>query len=185
MKYKIRKGEHKARPVTIGLWKDKVILEKEVTFHESCKYDANNVYDSEDINKLFGIGYFPKGPIDAFIGRWITDKYTDDDFHHTDSARFGWTYNPLRSDITLHAYCYIDKRRFTTELLAVPLFTPVRLQIMIGEAGYKFSVQTANIAYNGFDIPFSHEKRWSYPLNLYFGGNLPAPHDMEVTIDKI
>jgi len=184
MKYIIKTGEHESKPRTWGLWKDKIILEREVIFHESCKY-TNSGQDIDDVNKLFGIGFFPKGPIDAFIGRWITGKYTDEDFHHTDSARFGWTYNPVKANIILWLYCYVDGNRKVMDMLHVPMYVPITCRITISPSGYQFTTHTANLTFTSTPVYFSHKKHWSFLLNPYFGGNLTAPHDVEITLNKI
>ena len=74
MQLTIKKGRHRPFLPTFGLWKRKRSFERLVTFHRSCAYMLPDG-DQLDVNKLFGVGYFPH--------------------HHKDSARFGWNYNPL------------------------------------------------------------------------------------------
>ena len=69
MNYRIHKGKHRAWPPVFGLfWKKE--MSRDVYFDLSAKYDLPGDADDEDVNKLFGFGFFPS--------------------HHIESARFGW-----------------------------------------------------------------------------------------------
>lgn len=184
MKYTIRQGEHRARPVSFGLWKDKIILERQVIFHDNCKY-LNLGEDIQDINKLFGIGYLPGfWSIFKVLGGIISQRNIPDVYHHTDSARFGWTYNHDRNNILLHSYCYVNEKLLKSELLHVPMETRIHCRIVISKYDYQFNVDTPNITFKS-SVPYTHNKNWSYLLNPYFGGNLSATHDMDITLNKL
>lgn len=182
MKYTIRKGEHRARPNSFGLWKKRIILERTIIFHDSCKYQ-NSGENIDDVNKLFGLGFVPNGGLLRALFGLFSQKLIPDDFHHTDSTRFGWTYDTYKNNIRLYSYSYVNKERIIRELLAVPLGVRITCRITVAPSGYQFLVRTPNIEFTS-TVPFKHSKKWSYLLGLYFGGDLLAPHDIEVTIDK-
>lgn len=162
MVYTIKKGKHRACPPMIGLFYDKKVMSRRVTFDRSCAYTLPGE-DQEDINKLFGIGYFPS--------------------HHTDSARFGWRYNPSTDKIEILAYCYVNSERLIYPLASFDFNKEYTLELQINDDTYSFYVQT-NFAKFGFAIPKTHKKVFGFPLGLYFGGNNPAPHKMKIKIIK-
>lgn len=163
MKYVIKKNSHRARPIVLGLWFDKKIVERNVYFHENSRYNLNSV-DQEDTNKLFGIGYL-----------WS---------HHYDSARFGWSYNPHTDRIKLSAYCYVKGTRVIQDIVNVPISTWINLKLKIRNRSYVFDV-TIDKNFFTISVPMSHNKKISYPLGLYFGGNKKAPKDINVSINHV
>lgn len=161
MTFKIKKGRHRAWPLHLGLWFNKTTIEYDVFFHIDCKYHINGE-DSEDQNKLFGIGYFPG--------------------HHSDSARFGWRYNPITNKIIISAYCYVKGNRIYTDLREVPLMRWTHMKLVSEFGKYIFYVNgELSINY----IEHLHKKKWSFPLGVFFGGNRPAPHTMQIELRKI
>jgi len=167
LKYVIHKGKHRAWPLSFGLYWNKKHIERDVVFDQTCKYDLPGVYDDGDINKLFGIGYFPG--------------------HHTDSARFGWVYNNSSGKIDLYAYCYVNGERIFKFLCDVRLHQRVRCMIdVIGDV-YSLTVIDAfnsYFIYGGLDIKHDHYKKLGYKLSCYFGGNNTAPHTINIEIKK-
>jgi hypothetical protein len=161
----IFKGAHFAWPLTLGIGYKKTDIAKLVTFDESCRYKINGE-DMFDINKLFGIGYFFS--------------------HHTDSARFGWRYNPDSDEIELFAYCYVDKERIYWLMCELQFNRTYLMSIKIYKDKYFFFVIDANkgTVISTETITKKHQKKWSYNLGLYFGGNKSSPHRMSVKFGK-
>lgn len=161
----IHKGKHRPKWwwLRLKLWRGKESLRYKVTFDFNCVYDLRNT-DQNDINKLFGIGYFP---------------------HHKDSARFGWRYDLGKKLFILSAYCYVHGQRFTQDV-AQCSFQPVICEIVKFPDYYEFTVsQAENFHLLGRKtIPYWHKKKWSYALGVFFGGNRPAPQDMSIKIHK-
>ena len=56
--YTIKAGKHRAWPFRFGLYWFKKKICFRVSFDQSCKYQLADD-DQLDINKLFGVGYFP------------------------------------------------------------------------------------------------------------------------------
>lgn len=170
----IHKGKHRAWPPCFGIFFKKRWMERDFVFDNSCRYELPDPLDKEDVNKLFGFGYFPG-------------------FHHIDSARFGWNYNPASDKIRLYAYCYVDGKKafgdYQFKLICeVPLHTKVRLNINVYVSKrYVFTVHDGHNSWyemGSLDVPFNHDKKWSYRLGCFFGGNNPAPHDITIKISK-
>lgn len=162
MLYTIKKNKHRAWPIRLGLYFAKKKLRYRVCFDQSCKYDLGGE-DQLDINKLFGIGYFPN--------------------HHKNSARFGWRYNVDTNKIELFAYCYVDGVRVTDHITSIPLNVVVTLQLNITKDFYHFIVVK-----DSFDtrtpIQHSNKRNIGYPLGIYFGGNKPTPHKIKIKLKK-
>ena len=60
MTYKIKKGKHRAWPISIGLFYDRESISKTICFDDSCRYVINDD-DKYDTNKVFGIAFFTIG----------------------------------------------------------------------------------------------------------------------------
>lgn len=164
MKYKIPKGAHRARPPLFGLWICKSIIQKQVCFTDSCRYDLPGA-DQFDTNKLFGIGYLFN--------------------HHVDSARFGWLWNPVKQKIEIAAYCYIGGERIIKTICEVDTNKEYVLKLRIVGGSYVFSVKEGSYLINSCTIPFSHKKKFGYPLGVYFGGSRKAPHSMAIEMKNV
>ncbi len=158
MRYTIQKGEHRARPIKIGLWFNKSVIAYDVFFHDDCRYYLEGE-DMLDTNKLFGIGFFPN--------------------HHKDSARIGWRYNSDTDKIILSAYCYVKGERKIFDMEEVELNTWVRCKIKNEFGKYIFYVNS-DISTNY--VEHLHNKKWAYPLGVFFGGNQPAPGTMNIEL---
>lgn len=165
MQYVIFKNFHRAWPLTLGLWRNKKHLSKTVVFTNSCRYRIKGE-DMYDINKLFGIGYFFS--------------------HHTDSARFGWRYNPIMEMVEIFSYCFVNKERIDWPLGEIKINHPYELGISVKSDKYFFYVIDikSNEMIMHETITKTHNKKWSYPLGLYFGGNKKAPHKMKVKFER-
>jgi len=128
------------------------VLEYNVTFTDSCRYDIGE--DQTDINKLFGIGYFP--------------------FHHWNSVRIGWAYNPTTDKIDISAYWYEKGQRKWQETVRKNIGEEINFKIEIGKHNHYISI---NNSYATIPLP---GQRLGYLLRPYFGGNRKAPHDIEI-----
>lgn len=159
MIYSIRKGKHRARPLYIRLWKEKSSIEKDITFNESCIYNISDI----SIHKLFGLGYLFN--------------------HHVDSARVGWRYEG-GGIFKLFSYCYISGKRVVQEICTVPINTKINCKISIINKKYIFRVYYNSSPLSIVIVNFSHNKKWSYPLNFYYGGRLSASRDINIKIEN-
>ena len=160
--YSIQQGKHRAWPFRFGIYLFKKKVRYRVAFDQSCKYELPG-NDQQDINKLFGIGYFPS--------------------HHKESARFGWVYNPDINRIELYAYCYVNGKRISDLITTVPLHQSFVLQLNIASDKYSFTVYKESFEVQTI-IQHNNKRKWSFPLGVYFGGNQPAPHKITIELKK-
>jgi hypothetical protein len=162
--YRIHKNHHRAWPPHLAIWHNKYAIRKLVSFGYGCNYDLHSE-DQEDTNKLFGIGYL-----------WN---------HHEESARFGWLFKDGK--IQINAYLYIGGERSIDMLCMVPLNAKIEYHLMINPGYYTFKVKNPvnGIILAERDFHFSHKKKWSFPLGVYFGGNRTAPQKMDIEMKNI
>jgi hypothetical protein len=134
-----------------------------VEFTNSCRYFIKGI-DQYDTNKLFGVGYFPH--------------------HHKESARFGWRYG-RKGCILISAYCYVNGARVEKNICSVPINTEVEMYLHVSKHAYQFFVVDGDKSLGAAEIGKSHDKKWGYPLGLYFGGNKTAPHCITVKMKSL
>jgi hypothetical protein len=164
MQYTIRKSKHRAWPFRLGLYFNKKKLRFRVCFDQSCKHSLGDE-DQLDINKLFGIGYFPN--------------------HHKESARFGWRYNADTNKIELFAYCYVLGERVTQFITSIALNISVVLELSIDLYAYTFTVIKDSIVANSSVPHFRKPNKLAFALGVFFGGDKPAPHKMKIDLKKL
>jgi hypothetical protein len=155
----IEKGTHSSLRTPSMLWRPQRIR-YDVTFTESCRYQLPPVEQS-DINKLFGIGYLPH--------------------HHDNSVRFGWRYLDKVDMIEVLAYWYNDGERGWWHLCAVEIGKQWRYDLMVGQSNHSMHVVGKSVPY----IVQVQPRRVGYLLQPYFGGNMTAPHDMEIKMQRV
>ena len=203
--FRIKQGAHFHRvpPVSTLPWLGEQSMQRHVTFDESCRY-GSVPYHRQDVNKLFGLsfGLLPHrletvqlaGP--STIGRaYTTHKWVS--ALHWNSARFGWRWNPTNQCIELLAYVYNNGVRNQDAQMNFPVVLQVKpgekVWCHIGatfdhESGipvYEFSAIAPGQRGGSKDV-LRPDKLPGYGLThgLYFGGSLPAPHEMSVTLDR-
>jgi len=166
MIYRIHKGKHRARPISLALWYDKRTMRRRVCFHTDCKYWLNGP-DQQDVNKLFGIGYLPS--------------------HMQNSIRFGWRYDRESGKIELLTFMHTDGEQTFRSICQIRFNMWYRLSIQVFESYYEFTVADDNIGapINTIRISKFHKHKWSYKLGPYFGGNQTAPSDMTIELKKL
>lgn len=133
-----------------------------VTFTESCRYDIDS--DQSDVNKLFGIGYFPH--------------------HHKNSVRFGWRYS--HGAIELMAYWYQNGHRYFDSIRDLEIGKPYILKLHILRDWHTLTVSETLDMKNTTSLNLPVEgKNLGYLLSCYFGGNRTAPHTMEIKMERL
>ncbi len=156
--YTIREGNHYSTH-DFFTYVDTDTMRFAFRFDESARYDIGS--EQSDINKLFG---FAEGSADHI---------------HTYSGRFGWRW--FNDSLEILAYAYTDGSgtRESVLLGTVEVGETAEGSIESKEDRYIFR-------YKGKEeeilkSPAYHAKRkyLSYP---YFGGNVPAPHDVTVWV---
>ena len=163
MNYKVKASEHRFKPRSLGLVFSKSVS-KQICFDYSCKYDLKTS-DQMDLNKLFGVGYWPH--------------------HHKESARFCWRWNTDTEAMEIWAYVYSRGERMSQFVCQVKMGAFYNYRLYVEKGLYVFVV-TDN---KGFRCSKSvtvqkHMIMVGYKLGAYFGGNSPATHDMIIIKSK-
>ena len=169
MTFTFHKGKHRARPLYWLCWWplliNPVAVARRVTFSFSARYDLDNG-DQEDHNKLFGISYHLSP--------------------HRNSARFGWRYDPLVRKFILSAYCYLNGERQMEDICEVVANRQYDCVLVIINGNYIFQVKQVDNGnvFKTITISKGHNKKNGWLLGPYFGGNQPAPHEMNIELRK-
>lgn len=172
MLYRIRKHKSKS---SLNLEQTPFCYQGKARFSNSCAYDIGA--DQTDMNKLIGIGLFDK-PFKEMFDNMSAP-------HHIDSARIGWYYN--EGKIHLHTYCYVNgvkPHHNIAELMKYICTVELEqeftwsLKINYDTKQYLFNINDSEVA-----IPFTHNKQKGYLLYPYFGGNISAPHTMDIYLN--
>lgn len=164
MNYHIIKGTHFSN---LGLHFDPLLGKKKhvefrFKFDSSCLYDLGNE-NNYDINKLFGIS----------IG-----------YHMNNSFRMGW--RCVNGKLELHRFIHLNGKM----QLENTFIQEIEVDQMYGgrfeREENKITLFLSNMDPDNEEVPYKFvqyfdSKCWfSYCLFPYFGGNEPAPHNMEV-----
>lgn len=151
----IKKGTHKSWQCP-ELIVNKDVISYMVRFDDSCRYNIGP--DQGDINKLFGVGYFPH--------------------HHRNSVRVGWNYLPQTDKIRLYAYWYNKGVKGWHYMHSVNIGDYVYPSIHINRGTHTIDVQ-------GKRLMIECKGSLGYLLGPYFGGNQTAPHDINLEIRRL
>lgn len=152
-KYTIKQGEHKS-VFSMDLCSN--VLEYDVMFDESAMYDLKSV-DQYDINKLFGFN-------------------SCNSLHHSNSARFGWTY-VTGDSIEIYAYIYENSIRYFQKIYTVKIDDWNSYKLTDNYFAYVFEVNSFTYIYTKTQDCTTN---YHYKLYPYFGGNQVAPHDITI-----
>ena len=165
---KIKSGHHYPTPFIFPKLYSKNNLEinTTVSFDDTAKYDIGK--DQTDINKLLGFGY---------------------NLHHLNSDRIGWRYVSSKDKIELLLYSYNRKERVKKHICYVDINEDVLINFYVEFKNgfrYVYSKITTNKKIYYTKAKF-HKPIMVllYGLSLYFGGNIAAPHDINVYLKKI
>lgn len=162
MIFKTKKGNHYSNQFiykTLNFINKEEFIGFTVKFNDSCRYELPKE-DQEDINKLFGFSL-------GFN-------------HHSDSARFGWFYK--NEKINLYSYIYDNKKRSYEFITELDLNKNYSLSLFSFDKEWEFSVSNDDQDLTIKKYKRSKEFSIGYKLWPYFGGNNPAPHDIEINM---
>ena len=128
-----------------------------VAFLDSCRYSIGA--DQGDINKLFGLGYLPH--------------------HHNNSVRFGWRYDLNVDMVEVFAYWYDQGERGWQSMFFAAIGQVDHYAIRkLGDC------HVLEARHNTFRVPV-RPKTVGYLLRPYFGGNIRAPHDIHIQMQRV
>lgn len=159
--YTIGTGEHYATPKLMETTELKRVAFR-ATFDESARYTLNDPSLQSNINKLMG----------------FSDCSAH---HHTNSARFGWRW--YNNQLEIHAYCYVDSVRVHQYIGTVKIGEESLYEITATTDAYTFSIDGEKTV----SIPRAEScnSGLNYMLYPYFGGSVPAPHDVRIKIEMV
>ena len=92
----IKKGNHYSSAFLFKiyiLFNGSKTFKFKINFSSDFRYNIGN--NQLDTNKLVGIGFLP--------------------WHHVDSIRFGYRYNPTKDKVEIYGYSYVNKIRIIKE----------------------------------------------------------------------
>lgn len=157
----LKEGEHYATPRLVESLQS-TRLAFYAKFDNSCRYTFENSGLQDSKNKLLG--------------------FSDcNSMHHENSARFTWQW--FNNQMEIYAYCYVNGERIEKFIGIVELEKENRYEIELTSDAYLFRLndqESVSIARSA-----TCDKGLYYMLWPYFGGTLPAPHNMHLSIKMI
>jgi len=157
--YTIKAGEHYTS-IRHTEFLQTTILQFDARFGESAIYTFADPGFQDSKNKLMG--------------------FSDcNSLHHENSARFAWQW--YNNKIEIYAYCYHNGDRVEEFLGVVEPGETARYQIELTAKAYVFR-------FKGKEVTIDRGANCSTGTYLmlwpYFGGQLPAPHDISIYIRR-
>ena len=157
--YTIKKGEHYCNHRRPEMLQQRV-LEFSARFDESAMYTFSEPGFQDSKNKLMG--------------------FSDcNSLHHENSARFAWQWYNDRLEI--YAYCYVNGDRIESFLGTVGLNETASYRLELTDKHYVFTFagQQTEIQRGSTCEIGGYMMLWPF-----FGGQLPAPHDITILIHR-
>lgn len=157
----IKTGEHYSTPRIVEfLQSDRLVFD--ATFDASAKYTFGDRGHQSNKNKLMG----------------FSDCNAQ---HHENSARFAWQW--FNDRLEIFAYCYVNNERIEQFIDVVEIGTSHRYEIVRENDAYIFLLDGGKKATIQRDAGCN--RGMYYLLYPYFGGSLPAPHDVTIKVKTV
>lgn len=157
----IRTGEHYSTPRLMETLKSGKLAFR-ATFDESARYQLADATLQESKNKLMG--------------------FSDcNSLHHENSARFAWQW--FNDRLEIYAYCYVDSTRVEQFVAPVNLNEENLYEIAATSDEYIFYLNGEKKA--AIRRTVRCDDGLNYILYPYFGGTMPAPHDVRIEIQMV
>lgn len=154
----LEKGEHYSYP-RLSETLQSTRLTFYAKFNNGCQYTFENTGFQDSKNKLLG--------------------FSDcNSLHHENSARFAWQW--YNNQLEIYAYCYVGGERIEKYIGLVELEKENRYEIELTPDAYHFRLNDEEAVSIRRNAPC--QKGLYYMLWPYFGGTLPAPHNMQIAI---
>ena len=155
----VREGEHYASPRVVQTLQSNTLTFR-AKFNETAVYQFDDKGQQDSKNKLLG--------------------FSDcNSLHHDNSARFAWQW--FNNRLEIFAYCYVNGERKEKFIGSVNLHEENRYQLKVTEDNYVFQLNNQEEVY--ISRGTSCDKGIYYMLWPYFGGSIPAPHDVTISIN--
>lgn len=165
--YLIKKGKHKSKSGKIKFLPLFFIDKHQFKFKFSKDCIYPNSYGKYQINKLSGVAFGIPNIFNIFNNRST----------HQNSFRIGW--RPLNSEkIGLIAYYYINGKRYEKNMISVLPEKEYYCDIKFNKS--KINVKVDNVKFEYYYNNNKNYRVFGYRLFPYFGGLIPAPHNMKI-----
>lgn len=154
----IPEGQHYSTTRVIeSLQNDKLAFE--AIFDASAMYQFGEVGYQDSKNKLLG--------------------FADcNSLHHENSARFAWQW--FNNQLEIYAYCYVNSQRVEKFIGVVKIDELNRYELTLKDNQYMFQLNSDEPVY--IERGNVCRRGIFYMLWPYFGGTLPAPHDVSIQV---
>lgn len=157
----IREGDHYSTPRLMETVESGKVKFK-ATFDESAMYVLEDPSMQQNKNKLMG--------------------FSDcNSLHHENSARFAWQW--YNDQLEIFAYCYVDSTRTEQFIGTVELNEENLYEITTSGDEYIFWLNGEKTV--AMPRKNACEEGVRYKLYPYFGGSVPAPHDVRIKIEMV
>jgi hypothetical protein len=154
----IPEGDHYANPRMFQSLQSNT-LDFKAVFNETAIYEFEDKSFQDSKNKLLG--------------------FSDcNSMHHENSARFAWQW--YNQELEIYAYCYVNGERKERFVGTVNLNEPNHYRLTLTDSNYIFQLNDLEPVY--IERANICDKGAYYMLWPYFGGSLPAPHDISLSI---
>lgn len=159
--YLIRQGEHYATHKGVEALQSNT-LEFYATFDRTAVYDLGDNALQSNKNKLMG--------------------FSDcNSLHHDNSARFAWQW--YGGKLEIFAYCYVNGARIEQYIGTVAIGEKNKYTVRCMPGHYEFKLNNQEVV--KIERGSTCDKGFYYMLWPYFGGAIPAPHDITILIERI
>ncbi len=153
-----KKGEHYSTPRMV-----QSLQTSKLSF--DAIFDCTAIYHFEEIE-----GYDSKNKLLGFSDC--------NSLHHQNSARFVWQW--FDNQLEIHAYCYVDGNRVEEFIGVVNIDQMNHYELSIQGEHYVFKLNDNNPV--RIKRGNTCDRGLYYMLWPYFGGSLPAPHDISIRL---
>jgi hypothetical protein len=156
--FTIREGEHYSTPRLVQSLQSNT-LSFSAKFNETAIYHFDDASFQDSKNKLLG--------------------FSDcNSLHHQNSARFAWQW--YNEKLEIYAYCYVNGLRVEKFIGTVDLHQENRYQLKVTDENYVFQLNHQEPVY--IKRGNVSDQGLYYMLWPYFGGTIPAPHDVYISL---
>jgi hypothetical protein len=157
----MEKGTHYSTPRLAEMLQANSLRFK-ATFNETAIYDLGDKALQSNKNKLMG--------------------FSDcNSMHHENSARFGWQW--FDNKLEIYAYCYVNGERKEEFIGTVNINEENLYEIQITDDAYVFYLNNERVS--TIERGTVCDQGIYYMLYPYFGGSVPAPHDVRIDISML
>lgn len=186
MNFLIHKGKHSNQGLNVGIHLGKTRTRYKVLFGSNCIYDKINW--ENDWNKLCGFSYgiLPWQKQITFTGaRNIgdTEIFEWTAAHHKNSIRIGWRPSLWKQCVDLCLYIYEDNvLRISEDVIPISINMVYDINLSYKDGLIRL---TAVNDKQTIEMKANFNPSIGYNMYPFFGGNEPAPHNINIHLKEI